>query len=482
MKTAHFEVDRAGLAKLLARRGIEFAVLELIQNALDEKVSAVRVDLVPAAARGCYRLVVEDNSPEGFADLRHAYTLFAESKKKTDATKRGRFNLGEKLVIAVAKETTIRTTKGTIRFDDDGRHASRSTRDHGTEVDVLLRMTHEEAARTTLAVQSVLVPADITLVFNGVRQPSRTTLHVLGNVALPTEIADEEGYLRTSTRNTTVEIFEPHAGEVPTLYELGIPVVETGDQWHVSIGQKVPLNSDRDNVTPAYLRRVRTLVLDAMHERLTPETAAAPWVTAVLADADAEAVTAVLTQRYGEKRVVRDPSDPEGTKLAMSRGYAIIEPGSFSRDQWTNIRASGAALPAGQVTPSPKPYAEEGGREQNYIPREKWSSGLLRFEQLAQKIAFNAAVLPPGRLHMQVVSDVSWPYAATYGRGGELIVNLGRLGHRFFDAQGRDADIARAQLLVHEFGHEFSSDHLSSEYHDALCRIGARLFLFGGAS
>ena len=30
-------------------------------------------------------------------------------------------------------------------------------------------------------------------------------------------------------------------------------------------------------------------------------------------------------------------------------------------------------------------------------------------------------------------------------------------------------------LLIHEFGHQYSSDHLSGEYHDALCRLGARL-------
>jgi len=28
---------------------------------------------------------------------------------------------------------------------------------------------------------------------------------------------------------------------------------------------------------------------------------------------------------------------------------------------------------------------------------------------------------------------------------------------------------------IHELGHEFSLDHLSSEYHDGLCRVGARL-------
>jgi hypothetical protein len=33
------------------------------------------------------------------------------------------------------------------------------------------------------------------------------------------------------------------------------------------------------------------------------------------------------------------------------------------------------------------------------------------------------------------------------------------------------------RLLIHEFGHDYSGDHLSSQYHEALCRIGAKLFL-----
>ena len=60
---------------------------------------------------------------------------------------------------------------------------------------------------------------------------------------------------------------------MPSLYEMGLPIVETGDKWHVSVGQKVPLNRDRNNVRPAFLRAVRTLVLNEMHERLTEEDA-----------------------------------------------------------------------------------------------------------------------------------------------------------------------------------------------------------------
>ena len=47
-----------------------------------------------------------------------------------------------------------------------------------------------------------------------------------------------------------------------------------------------------------------------------------------------------------------------------------------------------------------------------------------------------------------------------------------RLGHKWFE-QGVTEDVDR--LLIHEFGHHFSRDHLSEDYHDALCRLGAKL-------
>lgn len=472
-----FEIDKAGLAKILARRGIEFAVLELIQNAFDEEgVAEVDVHLEDVR-RGFYRLRVSDNSAEGFADLRHAYTLFAESRKKANPEQRGRFNLGEKLVVAVARTLTITTTKGTVRFDSEGRHHDRTKTDRGTMVDLTLRMSHEEADRTRAAVRSVIVPPAIRLMLDGERVRSVEPIETIA-ATLPTEIADDEGYLRGTERKTSIRVFEVQPGGVPTLYELGIPVVAFDCAWNVDIGQKVPLNTDRDNVTPAYARRVRAEVLNAMHARLPSDHAATAWVEDVMESSlvSSEAVEAVITQRYGDKRVIRDPSDPEGTKLAVSQGYTVIEPGSFSKAAWGNIRSSGAALPAGQVTPSPKPYSPNG-EPLDVIDRADWTPGMQRFEKLAEDIVVRAGVLPAGRLGVEFTSKISWPYAATYGRGGGLVVNIGRLGHQFLDARGRDADIARIRLLIHEFGHEYSSDHLSSEYHDALCRIGAKLFL-----
>ena len=73
-----FVIDKVGLAKLLERRGKSFAVLELIQNCWDQLVTLVSVRLEPVPNRALARLVVEGDDPQGFADLTHAYTMFAE--------------------------------------------------------------------------------------------------------------------------------------------------------------------------------------------------------------------------------------------------------------------------------------------------------------------------------------------------------------------------------------------------------------------
>lgn len=122
-----FDIDKGGLAKLMARRGKAFILYELIQNAWDQRSSIVHVELTKAGERVAV-LPVDDDDPEGFADLRHAWTLFAESGKKADPERRGRFNLGEKLVLAVCEEASISSTSGTVMFDAKGRHRSRRRR------------------------------------------------------------------------------------------------------------------------------------------------------------------------------------------------------------------------------------------------------------------------------------------------------------------------------------------------------------------
>lgn len=470
-----YEVSRAGLAKLLERKGKAFVIWELCQNGWDQAITRLDITLTPVPGRPQATLVVEDDDPKGFRNLSHAYTLFAESEKKNDPTRRGRFNLGEKLVIAVCEHAEISTTSGTIVFDGDTRrHHPRRRRDRGSRFEGLIRMTRAELDDAMKAVDALIVPEAVTTTFNGRTLEPRTPLRTFEAV-LPTEIADADGYLRLTERKTTVSVYEPRDGETPTLYELGIPVVETGDRWHIDISQKVPLNSDRDNVTPAYLRRVRTLVVNAMHDELDAETASQGWVTAALEDKriDDDAVRTVVRQRFGVGAVVQDPSDPEGTKISMSQGRTVIPSRAFTGAAWDSVRRAEAALPAGQVTPSPRPYSNDPGAPvRKELTRDEWGPALERVAAYAAALALE---LMDVEVHVFMVNDRDVPARATWGRRSsrraDLEFNVAHLGRAWFDLGNSQVD----ELLIHEFGHQYSGDHLSADYHRALCKLGAKL-------
>lgn len=464
-----FEVDKNGLSKLLERRGKAFILLELLQNAWDSGGTKVQVTLTKPAGSRLALLTVEDDDPDGFADrLDHTFTLFAESNKKGDPEKRGRFNLGEKLVLALCDEAEVISTRGGVRFDQSGRHRLRRRREIGSLFSARLRLTQEEFAECCDIMQRLIPPGKIVTTFNGAVIPNRTPMHAF-EATLPTDIADNEGRLRRVQRQTDVWVYEAMSGEVPTLYEMGIPVVTLGDKWHVDVCQKVPLNTDRDNVPPSFLRTLRMYVLNAMHAKLTADDANAPWVRDAAGDercAD-EAVRAVVTLRYGTKSVAYDPSDPEANKLAVSEGYTVIHGGHLSGPEWENVRRAGVLLPAGQVTPSPKPYGPDGD-PLRYIARNQWSDAMRTTVEYIERVA---RVLIGTGIRVDIVDEKGWPFEATYG-GGHLVLNLGRLGHAWFEA---GIGIPVNQLLIHELGHHYAMDHLSAAYHSALCTLGARL-------
>ena len=103
-------VDRKGLAKKLTKKPKAFLVFELLQNCWDEKITFADVSMEMIPGRPACKIRVEDDCPEGFQDLASVYTMFRDSKKAPDPTKRGRFELGEKLVLALALDARITST------------------------------------------------------------------------------------------------------------------------------------------------------------------------------------------------------------------------------------------------------------------------------------------------------------------------------------------------------------------------------------
>lgn len=464
-----FAVDKRGLGKLLERKGKQFILYELVQNAWDEMTKRVDITLKYLKAGSKIALLeVRDDNPSGFSNLSYAFTLFAESEKKANAEQRGRFNLGEKLVLALCEEATIMSTTGSVIFDKDGRHHSSKKTATGSVFSAKLKLTAAEMEEFESAARRLLPPAGIDTYFNGELIQARPVLSKIEGVTLPTELGDDQGVLRPTARKTNVEIVEPLPDETAMLYEMGIPVVETDGRWHINIGQKVPLNMDRDNVTPSYLGQVRALVAEHMADKLTPEDANSAWVRDAVTrhgeTMEAETINRLAELRFGDKRVAYDPTDPEANALAVSRGYQLVHGGSMNKAEWAAVRRVGALLPAGQVTPSPKAFAENAIDNLRMQPEDKYTPAMLSFVEYAKRIGKALMGFEP---KVKLANDISWSCLGCYG-GRSLTINIAKVGYRWFEGP-----IARINdLLIHEYGHEYSSNHLSEEYYDALTRLG----------
>lgn len=178
MSKQWFDVDRAGLGKQAEEHGKGRLIGERIQNALDEAgVTQIAVTLVLLPGRPLAEMTVEDDSPEGFRKLADAYTLFAPSYKRTNPEQRGRYNLGEKLVLAVCENASISTTKGTVVFTEEGRiEKTRKKRERGSVFRGTIRMTREEYPEVCNYLRSLLLPENVIVTFNGDRLPPRKPL------------------------------------------------------------------------------------------------------------------------------------------------------------------------------------------------------------------------------------------------------------------------------------------------------------------
>lgn len=460
-------VDRQGLRQVLAQKGKARTLLEIPANALD--TSATVISILFEHRRGdMATLVVTDDDPNGFSSLVDSYTLYAPSTRKADAEKRGRFGLGDKEVLALCDEAKIVSTSGTVIFDAKGRRQLKTSREFGSEIRATLAMTKAEAKEFETLVRTIIIPDGVAVTFNGDPLTADVPLRSF-EATLPTVLADAEGNLRPTSRKTTVTLYEPAAGEKPTIFELGMPVVEADGAWHVNVGQKVPLNSDRDNVTPAYLRKLREALLNNTTDLLDPDAANSAWVKDAFQGASPEAQREVIRERFGDKVVAFDPSDQEANKRAIDQGYTVVGGRSLSKDEWAVAKSMDLIPAAGKVLPS---GVQRNGVD-NSIPEAKWTAGQQKVVAYARRMAEYLGV-PLRKVEIEK-GAFGQRHAATWSSGGTLTFNLTVLSHKWFtnpDQQAVDA------LLIHEFAHASAMDHFSDGFYNACCRLGAALRTF----
>ena len=347
-----FDVDKSGLASLLEARGKSFAIFELLANAWDADATEVSITLAPCEGVPQARLIVQDNSPNGFVNLADAFTMFARSRRSGDPTKAGRFCLGEKLVLSLCSRAEIISTTGGIRFDSEGRRTIREKRDAGTYFDATIRMTRDELAEVSERIMRVIPRVPTT--FNGSPLEPPAQLKTF-TAKLPTVIADAEGNLRPSVRQTTIQAYASDDGG--EILELGIPVCKADWPWRLNVMQKVPLGMDRDSVTDGFRRALQVAAMNAMADTITESDSTQPWASEAIGDSRIApaALKQVVVKRFGERAVIAVPGEPIANATAEAMGCTVVHGGALSGDAWANIRKHEMIPSTSAAFPTPRP-------------------------------------------------------------------------------------------------------------------------------
>jgi hypothetical protein len=479
------EIDITGFRRTLERKGKAWAIFELVQNAWDTEATLVEVTLTkPKNVDGqlISTLICKDNDPDGYRNLDEAHTLFASSSKKADPTKRGRFNAGEKQVLAMCESAKVSSTTGQVVFAANGKR--KETDEVRTEVGTIfegkIEMSEEEWAVIGKQVQLLIPP--IKTVYNGVEISGRIPLRAFQE-QLPTEIANERGVLTPRKRTTEVRAYRPQQGETPYLYERGIPVVTIDGKYHVSVEQKVPLNMDRDNVTPHYLKTIHTVILNNLHDDLTEEEASSTWVVTAVGNTERikpEAAAAYVEKAFGKKAAIKDYRDAGSIKETESRGWNNIPPNALTPEVRATIDKHDLLKKTSQICPTEAPTKAPA----RILSPDEYDEDQRKFVRLITTVA---PTLIEHEVTVQIIDDADVLFLGCFLKNVASHTTKGRAnfkaGSFLFQINVAHHDTSdweeNYSLLIHELAHHHplcqNNDHLKCEFYETVNSIGAKL-------
>ena len=391
---------------------------------------------------------------------------------------RGRFNVGEKLLLSVAQSASIVSTTGSVIFDEKGRRRGRKRTEAGSVLTARLRMTREEMADALKTVRTLLPPDGIETWVNGEKLADREVLDTF-DATLETEAQGPEGGFAYRYRKTTVRAYAPLPGETPHLYEMGIPVDTIDCPWHVSVEQKVPLSLDRSSVRLGFVKGVQGVVGDGMAAHATEETARETWATAALERMeDDDSVRTLVKARFG-KAVTYDPSAPEANKRALDAGYKVVHGGELSKSAWGSVRRAGALEPAGRVFETGKVESKPDGV--GPVGRSDWSPAM---EAVARYVYAFAEHALGHEMRIEFYDSPSPLGFAAFCGHGAIGLNcrtapvqpiLKCLNAGEYLPYGGKRQRALDELLIHECAHDGGFEHLTDRFEDRLAEIGSRM-------
>jgi len=446
------EIDTKGFAELQAGRPKWSFVRELVSNAWDEDVTFCKVDVIKNGNRAAVITVEDDGA--GFRDIRDAYTLYGHTPKRADPTVRGRFNLGEKELAAIALSMRIETTCGGIEFPrGGGRRRLTRRRENGTLVTTEVTWTKAEVKEVVEMLRLFMPPPGKRLIVNDETYSSPSEPIGAQKVALNTVI-ESDGVLKESYRMTDVVIHhKPHWTETGWLYELGIPVQPLACRYSADVQQKVPMPPNRDTVGDCYLRDIYAVILNNVAEGLDPDDCSEAWIRLAMESSDlvSGSVLAVSRKRYGEKVAIWSP-DSEANERAIGAGFMLVHPRTLSASEKSRFKEAGIVSAHENFGAIPKAV--------DYIPFDDWTEDMM---MLANYAIFLSNELQRKRLNVRFFRDYEISGLANFC-DGTITFNLAKIT--------LDPIIpGLTGLILHELAHRKGEGHFDIKYINELDRL-----------
>lgn len=443
---ARFEVSTEGMRALHAGREPWQLAKELVSNAWDEAITQCKVTLVSISPRKAKLTVYDDG--KGFTDIRDSWTLMGDTVKRRNPTVRGRFNIGEKEILSVADAAVIHTNSTMVIFPKaGGRQVRKAKPINGTAVVCRLPWGNRQVEATVEALKKLLVPEGITYTVNGQEVPHLKPYKVIEGVVLETVLQDSPTEpMRPTKRKTSIELYKSPNG-CATLYELGIPVQTIPCAYSVNVQQKVPMPPNRDVVRDSYLQDVYRIVLEATKDEITDPSSL--WVRDAIEDPETskDTVKDIMVRRYGEKSLLWS-SDTEANERAAREGYTVIHPRTLSADEREAMVTKAGLVHSSDKYPSP--YSA-GGTPLDYIPEEKWSTGMRNISEYAQMLGKELLKSHFTIRFYRYFKDQS------AARGGKDLIefNMAKLRKSWFD----EVSAEQTALILHEMSHYGGAGH-----------------------
>jgi len=469
------------MRELQGSRELWRLVKELPVNVFDEfarddvtiKPTHCTIKLKPIPHTRKIHVEVEDDGA-GFQNLDDAYTLFRTTPKRGQPGVAGRFNLGEKELMAVALEGGIETTCGTVHFPVDGGRKvyPKRRRERGTRVWAVLKVDgdRDEALEACVEMLMRLIPPEGLRVVLHTPRGDYQLEPLLSPVAtarasLPTVLQRIPGGPMEQLWRTTDLVIYAFDDDEAWLYELGCPVQKLACAYSVDVRQKVPMPPERDTVSDTYLKDIYAAVANAMaaqeldFEAVVGDT----WIKAALEDATTttEAVQQIVRARHGD-RVALWSSNQEANELAVEAGYALIGLRALSVAERAAYERAGVVHSADIFgrTPAPADYVE---------PTE----AMLRVAKHAKRLA---SLLLDQEVSVNFYSQAGNSNLADFApQTYVLSFNVANLPEAWFDKITPDV----TGLVLHELAHASSDgQHLphGKEYIDRLSTLSGQLF------